>query len=103
MSLKNIVLAVAIAVLTFLVVIYGVNTFYPSPEYNNYCNNSLNTGFIDSHEKCDAASGFWNYYNYPVKTNETNGYCDLNFYCQKAFDKSQQSWNKNLFFFGHLE
>ena len=100
MSLKNIVLAVAIAVLTFLVVLYGINTFYSTPEYNNYCNNTQQTEFITSNETCNANGGFWNYYTVPVKSNETNGYCDTNYYCSQSFNKAQEAWNKNLFFFG---
>ncbi len=37
MGLKNIVIGIAIIVLTISVVIYGVNTFYPDPEYNDFC------------------------------------------------------------------
>ncbi len=37
MNVKNIVLGIAIIILTIFVSVYGINTFYQKPEYNNFC------------------------------------------------------------------
>ena len=37
MGLKNIIIGIAIIILTIAVAVYGVNTFYPSPEYEDFC------------------------------------------------------------------
>lgn len=36
-NFKNIVLGIAILILTMFVVIYGINTFYEKPQYDDYC------------------------------------------------------------------
>lgn len=36
-SIKNIVFGIAIIILTMFVTIYGINTFYERPEYNDFC------------------------------------------------------------------
>lgn len=37
MEFKNILIGVAIIILTFLVVFAGIQTFYPRPEYQDFC------------------------------------------------------------------
>lgn len=37
MGLKNVVLGIAIIILTLFVGVYGINTFYEKPEYNDFC------------------------------------------------------------------
>jgi hypothetical protein len=37
MNLKNIVIGIAILILTITVVIQGINTFYDGPEYSDFC------------------------------------------------------------------
>ncbi len=37
MQIKNLVLGIAIIILTMFVTIYGINTFYASPEYSDFC------------------------------------------------------------------
>ncbi|KHO52101.1 MAG: hypothetical protein QT05_C0026G0025 [archaeon GW2011_AR13] len=36
-AIKNVVLGFAIFILTMFVTIYGINTFYERPQYNDYC------------------------------------------------------------------
>jgi len=100
MSLKNIVLSVAIAVLTICVAVYGINTFYPSPEYNSYCPEYQTAEYIDSPQRCEANSGYWYPYEEKTLEGEINGYCDRNYYCHKDFNSAQETWYRNIFFIG---
>ncbi|MBU2053109.1 MAG: hypothetical protein V1788_00955 [Nanoarchaeota archaeon] len=37
MKIKNAVLGIAIVVLTIFVTVYGINTFYEKPVYDDFC------------------------------------------------------------------
>lgn len=37
MNVRNIILAVAISIMVIFSVVYGISTFYPSPEYDDFC------------------------------------------------------------------
>lgn len=37
MDFKNLIIGIAIMILTISVVVYGVHTFYPKPEYSDFC------------------------------------------------------------------
>ncbi len=55
MNLKNILIGVAILILTISVAVYGVNVFYKSPEYNDFCSNGYpREKFINDSEICPA-------------------------------------------------
>ena len=40
MNVKNLVLGIGIIIVFGLVLHYGIETFYPSPQYDNFCNSS---------------------------------------------------------------
>jgi len=40
LNIKNLVFGIAILILTMFVAIYGINTFYPSPDYNDFCSDA---------------------------------------------------------------
>jgi hypothetical protein len=54
MSLKNVVIGIAIMILTISVVVYGVNTFYKSPEYEDFCGERGAPRPVDGREVCPA-------------------------------------------------
>ncbi len=37
MDIKNLLIGIAITILSFLVIFTGIQTFYPSPEYDDFC------------------------------------------------------------------
>jgi len=39
MNLKNLVIGIAIIILTIFVTFYGINMFFPKPQYEDFCNN----------------------------------------------------------------
>jgi len=43
MKIKDVILGIAIIILTIFVTFYGINTIFPKPVYEDYCNNSYIT------------------------------------------------------------
>lgn len=54
MNLKNLLLGIAIIILTIFVTFYGINTLYPKPDYNDFCESSYTTKTPISREVCPA-------------------------------------------------
>ena len=48
MSLKNIILGIAIIILTISVAVYGINIFYDRPEYGDFCGEFKTAEIIDT-------------------------------------------------------
>ncbi|MBU3906687.1 MAG: hypothetical protein KKA64_00370 [Nanoarchaeota archaeon] len=94
MNIKNIVLGIAIFVVTIIVMVSGVNTLYKQPQYNDYCNESVNV-FINNSEACIDAGGRWNPDYGPKPT--VQGFCDLYSKCRLEFDTANEEFYKKVF------
>lgn len=95
------VLAIGIAILFVMFVGYAIETFYPSPNYNDYCDEFRVAQFIENEGQCLDAGGSWNpndVVRVPKLDNSSEGYCDLDYYCRQDFDTAQESYNRNIFF-----
>jgi len=99
MNLKNVLLAIAIIILTIFVTFYGINTLFPKPDYEDFCGNVGYDIPINDNATCIAEGGRWSYYAgiKPVETSE-NGYCDLYYYCSQEFDNLMKERSKKVFF-----
>lgn len=104
MNIKNIVLSVAIIILTIFVVVYGINTFYDKPKYDSYCGEFKTQEIIETQERCEEIGGKWILFNdgeipRPVKPVEgiEEGYCDRDFSCRSEFESASENYYKNLF------
>lgn len=102
---RNLVLGIAIFILTIFVGIYGINTFYgKAPQYNDYCPNVV----PQNPTECIKANGTWTNYNdqkiaaekiaaSPTPTTAPTGYCDVYTYCQKQFENAEKPYYKGVF------
>lgn len=119
--LKQNILILAIATVLFFFVYYGLGTFYPDPEYNDFCNQTVYNLRIDTEELCLKYGGKWFAPQSDVVSiseeylctkiiggNETNltlncrpyeqsGHCDVNYYCSEAYSEATETYNKNVF------
>ena len=101
-NIRNIVLGIAIFVLTLFVGIYGISTLYEkAPEYNDYCPYE-----ILNESQCTAEGGVW------VNTTDTQiierngpvkavpgGYCSgIYERCQEEFNNAQEKYHRKVFF-----
>lgn len=121
---KNIILGVSIAIIFAFFIGFGIQTFYPSPEWEDFCG-ERKPMMIDSQKTCEDQGGRWNpHEGKPVahlradqllctrtaqeddiltlsctsqETQRAQGYCDVNYYCEKEHDTADEIYTKNLF------
>jgi hypothetical protein len=114
MRIKEIVLGIAIIVLTIFVTFYGINTIFPKPEYNNYCkasefgtypskiysgvsdqNCTFSRPLQDAYDLCLSNSGS------PIFDYDDRG-CSISLkecnYCQKNYDIAMKERSRKVFF-----
>ncbi|MFH1710973.1 MAG: hypothetical protein ABH840_01550 [Nanoarchaeota archaeon] len=97
---KNIILAIAIAILFVMFIAYAIETIYHSPKYNSYCNPEQKQ-YLNQTE-CEENNLIWT--SYPEYAPErpapvgVSGYCDAYSVCQKSYDEISQIYNRNVFF-----
>jgi hypothetical protein len=99
MHIKNIALSVVIIILTIFVTVYGINTFYSRPQYDNFCGEVQSPQIIEDASTCESIGGKWSNYDAPVK-GEFNGYCDREYTCRTNYDNAMEKWRQNVFFIG---
>ena len=101
MSIKNVVIGIAILVLTIFVVVYGVGMFYDSPQYEDFCG-EREIGIIDTEAGCVAVGGKWssNVGEVPKPVDSASvveGWCDTTFECRQEYEDAQEIYSRNIF------
>ena len=101
MGLKNIVLGIAIIILTISVAIYGINLVYESPEYSDFCEETKRAEIINTQEQCEAIGGQWSAYDGPRRVGGDvevlDGYCDRDFTCRKEYEDAREKYSRTVF------
>lgn len=94
MKLKEVLLGIAILVMTIFVTYYGVNTIYPSNDYNDFCKPDR-VLIANNSQECSEAGGKWN----PMVSNDfkSPGYCNFDFYCSQEFETANKIRSKHVF------
>lgn len=117
MSLKNVVIGIAIIILTVSVAVYGVNLVYNQPEYNDFCSDARFPKAVDGNDtvcptvcvemyeisptgecvfnECGSGCG-------PdgVNSFDTLAQCEIvasGGNCWEAYDDAYESYSRNLF------
>jgi len=96
MNFKNIVLGIGIVVIFALVLWQGIEAFYPSPQFDDYCGNVKIPQSIPELKGLDQSINS----TYCLENNGTwqNGYCDYYFECQKSLEFDLDTHSKIVFF-----
>lgn len=101
MIVKNLVIGIAIIILTISVVVYGVNLLFDKPEYIDFCKDVKTAEVIDTQVRCEEIGGQWNAYDgpRPVVDREVarEGYCDRDFTCRQEYEDAQELYSRNAF------
>ena len=94
----NAVFGIGIAVVIYIVVLLGIQAFYPAPDYNDYCNDTMYQKPVMDFYSCD--------------NNITVGECreliseesnyEENEKCWKKFGDANKKYNKNFFIIATL-
>ncbi|MEK6811932.1 MAG: hypothetical protein AABX91_00620 [Nanoarchaeota archaeon] len=102
MSLKNIVLGIAIFIMTIFVGVYGISTLHgESPQYDKYCPNNLINQSV-----CENNEGTWTNNTQMVADLKGSvrpvvvegGYCQYDYTaCQKDLENAERSYFKKIF------
>ncbi|MGD9275577.1 MAG: hypothetical protein PVJ67_00215 [Candidatus Pacearchaeota archaeon] len=87
MDIKNIVLGIAIMILTIFVVVYGNNLIFEKPEYDDFCGSVRTAKVIETQSECAAEGGVW----------EDHGYCNIYSGCEEEYDKAREKYYKKVF------
>lgn len=108
-NIKKVLFGIAFMLVVTFFVIYGIETFYPSPVYDDYCAASQKPyppeGVL-TEEGCAAFNGTWQRYDgkyyekpVPVRPVETNatGFCDLYSTCSELYNNADQEHRKVAF------
>jgi len=109
MRVKNLILGLGIVIVYGLVLWQGIQAFYPSPEYNDFCDVEIYPKYAEPYsvsnctyvptlrEKeaaCSKAGGLFRY-NYDNIGCAIDGYCDE---CQIEFNEAQDKHSRTVFF-----
>ncbi len=123
-KVRLVLLTVAIAIVFSLFWGYGISTFYPQPNYNDFCDRPT-PGNIETENECLEAGGKWNPYDELSrsgasddelncrKISEDNdnltlicrtqpssareGWCNLQHFCSQEYNDARDSYNRNVF------
>jgi len=96
MSLKNIVIGIAIIILTIFVVVYGVGMFYQAPNYDDFCGEK-SLGPINTEAECLAVEGKWSSYEEPSPQENIRGWCDIDYKCREEYNIVRERYSRNIF------
>ncbi|MBL7054459.1 hypothetical protein ISS05_01745 [Candidatus Woesearchaeota archaeon] len=125
-KIKIVILGIGIALVLAFVIGFGVDTFYKSPQYEDFCDESKGRQIIDTPEECEAKNGEWNEFesvktislrqdelictkisedekevNLNCRTREgfegPSGNCDIFSKCNKEFQEAEKPYAKNSF------
>ena len=92
-------MGIAIIVLTIFVTFYGINTFYPRPNYEDFCGDIKTQELIDSLERCEEVEGKWSVYeNIRPIEGGAEGFCDRDYYCRQDLEDARKVRSRNVFF-----
>jgi hypothetical protein len=96
---KQVILAVAIAIVLALFVGFGINTFYAPPEYEDFCSRPVPGKEIETQEECEAQGGRWTPHvgECPEGRDCAEGWCEPDFECREQFDEVRSAYNKKVF------
>jgi len=98
---KSIVIGLAIMILTMFVSVYGINTLYDNPEYEDFCKNIEIRGIYETHEACEASGGRWVIIPVakPLIDEESlnGGYCDIEYNCRQEYESARKIYSRNAF------
>src|SRR3989344_7144310 len=102
MNIKAGIISVAIAIIFALFIGYGIEVFFPTPEYQVYCPDVYS---IYSQEECATAGGVWVFDpNAPMKADtkngtaeELSGYCQNDMKCNTGYGDAATQHDRILF------
>ena len=103
-KIRRAILSVAIAIIFVMFVAYAIQSFYPSPKYNDFCSEDLRFKAYNTEKECVAIGGRWTEYDSeiqvakPINDEKINGWCETDYECREEYDSARDFYNRNVFF-----
>lgn len=98
MNIKNLVLGIGIVIVFALLLWQGIEAFYPSPQYEDFCP-EFRTQIIETQEQCEAQGGQWTpEYVQCIKAPCPEGYCDLYYTCNQEYQDARGPYSQTVFY-----
>jgi len=98
-KVKQNILSISIAIILALFIGYGIQTFYPTPKYEDFCNETfMPKAPIATENECLTVGGKWS--TYPIMVGDKtqlSGSCDSEFTCRQNFNDTLTPYNRNVF------
>tara|TARA_Y100000310_G_scaffold119843_1_gene118571 strand:- start:190 stop:723 length:534 start_codon:yes stop_codon:yes gene_type:complete len=98
---RKTVLSIGITIIFVMFIAYALETIYPSPDYEDFCDEDNLIKNINSSEKCEEIGGKWidnlNDQRYYPGEN-LKSWCDQTFTCRETYEESTEEYNRNVFF-----
>ena len=92
MDIKQIIVSVAITIVFTMFIAYGVETFYPSPDYEDFCPDTWN---IENEQECLDINGTWETETYG--DGKTENHCENQKDCEEPYDIADEKHSKVFF------
>lgn len=115
-NIKKFGLGIAIVIVLNLFINYGLNTFYKSPDYNDFCKPERLKQSLNTRTSCEEVGGLWtDNANYEIRRlyvpenssiekpmpviedGRQTGYCDQDFTCRKEYEEVNNVFRRNVF------
>ncbi len=100
--MKHRILMTLIAFVFVFFVAYAIQSFYPSPEYEDFC--KIDREIVGNPDSCSNNGGEWKSYGKPLAVDGVSGWCDFDFSCREDYETAKESYELNVFllnlFFG---
>ena len=97
-SIKAVILSIAIALISVFFFAYAIQSVYPAPEYENFCDIKPVKVNLNDETSCIEANGKWVDYERDSLDMEIRGYCDRDFACRGEYEDIRDVYERNVFF-----
>jgi len=95
-NIKHYIVVIAIALVFVFFVAYFVQTVYPAPKYEDYC--EIKPRVIEEEVNqtyCEGVGGKWQ----ASAGTKVGGYCDYDYTCSEEYDSVREGYENFLFYF----
>lgn len=105
-NMKTVALALSIIIVLNLFVGFGIKTFYPGPELEDFCPIEKTAQSFTNKESCQAAGGQWFADGglRPIRASiieegqeKPTGWCDAMYTCRKEYREVDDLYSRNVF------
>lgn len=91
-------LSVGIIIVLNLFFAVAIQTVYPAPEFNTFCEDRQVNQAYEDEASCLAVGGQWNENAGPKTTpDDPIGWCNPNFTCANEYQDAQKEYSRNVF------